>query len=90
MTNLDPVFCKMYLPIWIPGNVFFCGPHFPFFWASKLAIFGGYDYFAQTEVLLLKLRCTEEQVNFRQGPRLTLLKISVLLIHYYLNHNPDI
>ena len=46
LTNLDPVFCKKWVSIWIRGMTFFLGTHIhffgrqngPFFWASSLFI----------------------------------------------------
>ena len=31
LTNLDPVFCKKHMSIWIRGKAFFFGPHIHFF-----------------------------------------------------------
>ena len=77
MTNLDPVFCKMYLSIWIRGMSFFLAPIFPFFGRQNWPFLGVWLLCSNWGATLLKLRCTEEQVNFRQDPRLTLLKIII-------------
>ena len=42
LTNLDPVFCKKSMPIWIRGMSFFWAS-FSLFRALKLTIFEGLD-----------------------------------------------
>ena len=60
MTNLDPVFCKMYLSIWIRGMSFFLAPIFPFFGRQNWPFLGGMT-------TLLKLRCYFAQTEVHRG-----------------------
>ena len=49
MANLDPVFCKMSVSIWIRGKTFFSQSFFTFL-ATKFSRFGGHGQFSGNPV----------------------------------------